>query len=1196
MRILFVFIGCLSVLTGYSQNAFISTWQTDNAGTSNTTSITIPVQTSLTSYNYDIDWNNDGVYDDLNVTGSITHNFGAAGTYTIRIRGDFPKIHFDNGGDKDKLIDISQWGDIQWSSFGNSFDGCSNFNISATDAPDLSNVTNFDQIFKNCTSLNAPLDHWDVSTITNMEFAFSGAILFNQDLNSWDVSQVASMRQMFSQATAFNGDISNWQLTSLTNFTYMFYEAAAFNQPIDGWVFPNVTSLQGVFQDAAAFNQAIDIWDVSNITSMATTFRGASSFNQDLNNWDVSGVTNFESMFAGASSFNGNISNWNTSNATNIARMFMAATVFNQDIGNWDVSNNTSMLNLFYNASNFNQDIGSWNTANVTTMSRTFSNADAFDQDIGDWDVGNVTNMSFMFNLVDSFNQDIGDWNTSNVTTMRGMFARATVFNQDIEDWNVSKVTNMNKMFYGAFNFNSPLNSWNTESLIDMESIFFSAGSFNQPLDNWDVSNVTNMFRVFRQAGVFNQNINTWDVSNVTNMQEMFYGNNAYNEPLDNWDVSQVENMRSMFFSSDIFNQDLGNWNVESLLDAENMLLNVPFSIYNYDNLLIGWGAQNLQNDVVFTANISVYCRGWEEREFMINTLNWTIDDAGGDDTIPTAVCQNTTVYVVDNLISVEVDPTIVGGDSYDNCSDVDLVLSQTQFDCDDIGLTINDTLFVSDKTGNEAFCIAQITVLDTVSFMMTNCPNDTTVEATESICSQSVTWIEPTYSCKMTSFSADATNGALFPEGVTTVTYTASDNLGNTEQCAFDIEVYTDLSVVIIDSIDPSCSDVADGNVNINVTGGESPYSFDWDNDGVGDQDDDEDPLLMAGDFNVIVIDNNGCQTSTSVQLIANSSEIISCPSDISIRANTSICQGTVTWDEPITACSETTLTSTYSSGSTFPLGTTTVMYTSTDNVGNQDFCQFEVEVYDDLEIMEAYTESPNCDDTLTGEVGVSSVGGTGSLSFNWDDGAYILTSHLFETASAGEHYVVATDAVGCDDTLSVNVPATTALEISVSTFTSNQEGTVTATVESGNPDYVYQWNNGGDNASTSFDGADNQWFSVTVTDDKKCQAVDSVYIDGEELFANQTALFIPTAISPNADEANDEWLITGLDNYDYSIVRVYNRWGNIVFESENNIIVWDGTRNGKPLPIGTYYYVIEVSAIVESKTSFAGHVTLMR
>ncbi len=153
---------CLIFFNLNAQAPFITTWKTDNPGTSNSTSITIP--TTGTGYNYDVDWNNDGVYDQLGITGSVTHDYGVAGTYTIRIKGSFPRIFFNNTGDRQKILSIDQWGDIVWSSMASSFYGCSNIGYNATDAPDLSNVINMSFMFAFCTVFNGNLGNWNTSS------------------------------------------------------------------------------------------------------------------------------------------------------------------------------------------------------------------------------------------------------------------------------------------------------------------------------------------------------------------------------------------------------------------------------------------------------------------------------------------------------------------------------------------------------------------------------------------------------------------------------------------------------------------------------------------------------------------------------------------------------------------------------------------------------------------------------------------------------------------------------------------------------------------------------------------------------------------------------------------------------------------------------------------------------------------------
>ena len=72
-----------------------------------------------------------------------------------------------------------------------------------------------------------------------------------------------------------------------------------------------------------------------------------------------------------------------------------------------------------------------------------------------------------------------------------------------------------------------------------------------------------------------------------------------------------------------------------------------------------------------------------------------------------------------------------------------------------------------------------------------------------------------------------------------------------------------------------------------------------------------------------------------------------------------------------------------------------------------------------------------------------------------------------------------------------------------------------------------------------------------------------------------------VPTAFTPDGDGMNDDWEILDIDlTYPNNIVYVYNRWGNLLFTSEQgqyDTNRWDGTHNGELLPIGSYYFIIE-------------------
>ena len=123
--------------------------------------------------------------------------------------------------------------------------------ITASDAPDLSNVTDMSRMFWGGHRMNDPLNHWDVSNVTNMTRLFAGYYLanndFNQPLNDWDVGNVTNMYQLFSRATEFNQPLDTWNVGSVTDMSQMFSAATSFNQPLNDWDVGNVTNMSNMF-------------------------------------------------------------------------------------------------------------------------------------------------------------------------------------------------------------------------------------------------------------------------------------------------------------------------------------------------------------------------------------------------------------------------------------------------------------------------------------------------------------------------------------------------------------------------------------------------------------------------------------------------------------------------------------------------------------------------------------------------------------------------------------------------------------------------------------------------------------------------------------------------------------------------------------------------------------------------------------
>ena len=84
-----------------------------------------------------------------------------------------------------------------------------------------------------------------------------------------------------------------------------------------------------------------------------------------------------------------------------------------------------------------------------------------------------------------------------------------------------------------------------------------------------------------------------------------------------------------------------------------------------------------------------------------------------------------------------------------------------------------------------------------------------------------------------------------------------------------------------------------------------------------------------------------------------------------------------------------------------------------------------------------------------------------------------------------------------------------------------------------------------------------------------------------------------IPNTFTPNGDGINDVWEIKYLELYRNSSIKIFNRYGALLYHSKGYNTPWDGTYNGKEVPVGTYYYVIDLGV---HTPNLAGPVTVIR
>ena len=110
---------------------------------------------------------------------------------------------------------------------------------------------------------------------------------------------------------------------------------------------------------------------------------------------------------------------------------------------------------------------------------------------------------------------------------------------------------------------------------------------------------------------------------------------------------------------------------------------------------------------------------------------------------------------------------------------------------------------------------------------------------------------------------------------------------------------------------------------------------------------------------------------------------------------------------------------------------------------------------------------------------------------------------------------------------------------------------------------------------------------YQLTISSGAGCTITANVHVKIKE------SPEIPNAFSPNGDGINDTWNIPYLQTLPKATIKIFNRYGQVVFSSGQYSIAWDGTDHSKELPSGVYYYIIEPN---NGKKRHSGSITLLR
>ncbi|MBS1611675.1 MAG: hypothetical protein JST49_02540, partial [Bacteroidetes bacterium] len=278
-------------------------------------------------------------------------------------------------------------------------------------------------------------------------------------------------------------------------------------------------------------------------------------------------------------------------------------------------------------------------------------------------------------------------------------------------------------------------------------------------------------------------------------------------------------------------------------------------------------------------------------------------------------------------------------------------------------------------------------------------------------------------------------------------------------------------------------------GAININVSGGTSPYAFAW-NDGANTQ---NRTGLAGGTYTVTLTDANLCQASASYAVsqpigvsILTTAYDATCGGTATAGINLSIIGGlapyTYLWNDGANTQNRTNILA----------GTYNV--TVTDNHGCSGTATETTNQPTPLSAT-ASASGATCNGASNGAIALMVSGGTGAYSFNWNDAA---TTQNRSNLAAGTYNVTVTDAIGCTatTTATVNQPATLAV---ASTVTHNScyggsIGAINLTVTGGSAPYTHLWSDAANTQNRT--GLAAGTYSITVTDANSCTTANTATI----------------------------------------------------------------------------------------------------
>ncbi len=411
----------------------------------------------------------------------------------------------------------------------------------------------------------------------------------------------------------------------------------------------------------------------------------------------------------------------------------------------------------------------------------------------------------------------------------------------------------------------------------------------------------------------------------------------------------------------------------------------------------------------------------------------------------------------------------------------------------------------------------------------------------------------------------------------------------------------------LIINTVDVSCGGYMDGTATVTqVENGQAPFEYNWSApSGTNSQSISD---LSSGNFNVTVIDDLGCEVVQAFAIFE--------PSPVE-----------ATWDLTIPPCNGKPtggidLSNTGGAGGytyewsngeitqdLVDIFAGTYVVTVTD--ANDCAFDFSIDVYEPTPIdPNILTTDVTCYNKNDGSIELNTTGGTPPYTYDINGQSFFGNPTLIGQ-SPGTYNIEIVDDNGCvkNTTITINEPAELMLNLpsgNILEIELEDEILLDAnyiSISNAQGNYQVSWIPDFE-GTLSCDDCENPLaypyntisYIIVVEDEMGC-------VDEARLTINvlkERVVLVPPAFTPNGDNNNDILLTHGKDGTIVNVFQVFDRWGELVFETTefeiNADIGWDGTFRGNPMPMGAYIWHAEVTFIDGVTEKYQGQTNLIR